>query len=274
MEMRRVLPFMLVFGLVGHLSYSESAESQSQKSDGSQSFHAAMLPSLVARVNGIDITREIILERREQYLTMMGHEAGSTSPASAPGQSVLTEPPSATREILVPLTDEKERALLAYILRQLIVDELKAQEAASLGLTVSPELLAANVSQMEQQAGSRQELEESLQHGHTTVDRWYAQLRQTLLLQALEARRQAAIPVSEEAIRRNWEENQEALSSLWHTDELPLVRERLRDLVRQARWPAAQADWEAELTQKAAIWIDPIVQEQGIRWDAAQEQRQ
>jgi len=274
MEMRRVLSFILCFALVGHLSYSESAGSQGQKADGSQSFHAAMLPSLVARVNGIDITREIILERLEQYLTMMVHEASSTSPISAPKEPGLTEPQSPPLETMVPLTHEKERALLAHILRQLIVDELKAQEAASLGLTVSPELLAANVSQMEQQAGSRQELEESLQRGHTTVDRWYAQLRQALLLQALEARRQAAIPVSEEAIRLNWQENQEALSSLWHTDEFPLVRERLRDLVRQARWPAAQADWEAELTQKAAIWIDPIIQEQGIRWDAAQEQRQ
>lgn len=273
MKMLRLFPFLLLLSLAGHPSPGESAEPREPQAVDGRSMHAVTLPSVVARVNGIDITGESLIERREHYLTMMGYEAGSISQAPVPGGAGRTEIPPNTHEIPAPLTEEKERALLAYILRQLIVDELKGQEAASLGLTVAPELLAANVSQMEQQAGSRRELEESLLRGRTTADRWYTQLRQTLLLQALEARRQAAIPVSDDAIRRNWEENREALSSLWHTDELPLVQERLRDLVRQARWPAAQADWEAELTRKATIWIDPLVQERGLSWDVLQEQR-
>jgi hypothetical protein len=223
----------------------------------------------VARVNAVDIMRETVLERLEQYLSMMAHEPGSPSRESAS----VNSPPASTQDH-AQVFNEKERGLLSHIIRQLIVDELKAQEAARLGLTVSPDVLAANVSKIEQQAGSRQALMEQLQRGRTTVEQWLAQLRQALLIQTIAARRQAEIPISDDEIGRYWEKNLHALSSLWGTDQLPLVRERLRDLMRQARWPAAETDWEKALTRSAAIWIDPEVREQGIRWETLEEQGQ
>jgi hypothetical protein len=248
-----VIQVIVFLGLLGVWSvpWSGAAELQSQVPQGGVHPSAAVLPSLVARVDGVDITREPIVQRLKQYHSMqdmMGHD----------------DP--------MPLTAEKEEALLGSILRQLIVEALKGQEAARLGLTVSPELLDASVSRIERQAGSRHALEEQLERGHTTVEQWYAQLRQALLFQALAARHRAELPISDEKVRRYWEENRHALSSQWHTDQLADVQERIRDLLRQSRWPAAQEAWERELMHKATVWIDPMVQERGIRWEVLKEQ--
>jgi hypothetical protein len=268
MRMRYVMRAMLICGLVGacDLSLGKSAEHEGQEPREGEQAHAATLPSLVARVNVVEITRETVLVRLEQYMTMMVHELGSPSRDPASANLPFASNPDHAQVIL-----KKERGLLGHIIRQLIVDELKAQEATRLGLTVSPDLLEANVSKIEQQAGSRQALIEQLERGRNTVEQWSAQLRQALLVQALAARRQAEIPISDDEIRHYWENNLQALSSLWDTDQLPLVRDRLRDVLRQARWPAAETNWEKELTRNSSIWVDPGLHEQGIRWEVAEE---
>jgi len=136
------------------------------------------------------------------------------------------------------------------------------QEVERLGLSVSPALLEANIKSIEQQAGSKESLEEQLRQGHATVDQWRTQLRQALLFQQLAEQRRKAVPVSDDEIRQYWEQNRETLSKLWKTKRVDEARDRIRDLIQQARWPKTESEWQFELVRNAKIWVDPAVRQQ------------
>lgn len=207
------------------------------------------VPTLVARVNGAPITRDLLLERLDHYLVMLGPgPAGGEAPRPDVGAAAEGQ-----------LSANRERELLGYILRQLILEQLKTQEAARLGIVVSRELLEANAAGIERQAGSREAFEEQLRQGHTTPERWRMHLQQTLLLQAVEARRRNAIPVTDEDVRRYWEKNRAALSAYFHADRLAAIEGELREMLKDARWPEAQEAWEDDLAGHATVWIDPLV---------------
>ncbi|WP_447973544.1 SurA N-terminal domain-containing protein [Nitrospira sp. Kam-Ns4a] len=227
------------------------------------------LPKVVASVNGVNIEREAVLERLDQARTMMAHQQHmSQSPAdvAAGAQAASTQAPAPLSPAEQARQDaEQEKELLHSIINQMVLEELKKQEAARLGLRVAPEQLEANVKRIEEQSGSRESLEEQLRQGHTTIDQWRTQLHQALLFQALEARRRAATPVSDEEIRQYWEQNRATLAQLWNTTRLDQVRDRIRALIQQSRWPAEEAQWYQELVRSAKIWVDPAVRQQLAR---------
>jgi hypothetical protein len=224
------------------------------------------LPKIVASVNGTNIERDAVLARLEQAKAMLAHQrhqvqaavadgadrAGATTTASAP----VTEAQQAQHEAA------QEKELLHSIINQMVLEELKKQEAARLGLSVSPDLLEANAKRIEEQSGSRESLEEQLRQGHTTLEQWRTQLHQSLLFQELETRRRASVPVSDEEVRQYWEQNRATLAQLWNTDRLEQVRDRVRSLIQQTRWPTEEARWYEDLVRSAKIWVDPTVRQQ------------
>ncbi len=227
------------------------------------------LPKVVASVNGVTIEREAVLERLDQARTMMAHQqhmSQSSVDAAAGAQAAPTPAPAPLSPAEQARHDaEQEKELLHAIINQMVLEELKKQEAARLGLRVAPEQLEANIKRIEEQSGSREALEAQLQQGHTTIDQWRTQLHQALLFQALEARRRAATPVSDEEIRQYWEQNRATLAQLWNTTRLDQVRDRIRTLIQQSRWPAEEAHWYQELVRSAKIWVDPAVRQQLAR---------
>lgn len=224
------------------------------------------LPAIIASVNGVNIEREAVIERLDQARAMMVHQqhmaqmtpAGSgdkADTAATPVASATTPAQQAQHE------RQQEKELLHTIINQMVLEELKKQEAARLGLTISTEQLEANAKRIEEQSGSREALQEQLRQGHTTVEQWQAQLRQALLFQELETRRRTAVPVSDEEMRRYWEQNRATLAKLWQTDRFDQVRDRLRVMIQQSRWPTEEARWYQDLVRSAKIWVDPGVRQ-------------
>ena len=231
------------------------------------------LPDIVVTVNGVRIERATVLERLAQAQSMAAHQqhmaqmdqataqsgeqqAAQSQNAGASTSAIVHDPAHAQRDA------DAEKALVRSVINQLVMEQLKMQEVARLGLTVSPALLEANIKGIEQQAGSKESLEEQLRQGHATLDQWRSQLRQALLLQQLADQRRKAVPVADAEIRQYWEQNREALAKIWKTNRLEDSRERIRDLIQQARWPKTESEWHFELVRNAKIWVDPAVRQQ------------
>lgn len=224
------------------------------------------LPKIIARVNGVNIEREAVLARLDQARAMMVHQQHMAQMASAdsgdkadaaatPAAAASTPAQQAQHEV------QQEKELLHTIINQMVLEELKKQEAARLGLSISTEQLEANAKRIEAQSGSPEALQEQLRQGHTTVEQWQAQLRQALLFQQLENRRRTAVPVSDEEMRQYWAQNHATLAKLWQTDRFDQVRDRLRVMIQQSRWPTEEARWYQDLVRSAKIWVDPGVRQ-------------
>lgn len=228
------------------------------------------LPNIVASVNGVMIERAAVLERLEQTRAMMAHQQhlvqaapAETADNAGSAATPASAPPSPAQQAQHEAEQEKE--VLHSIINQMVMEELKKQEAARLGLSIPPEQLEANAKRIEEQAGSREALEEQLRQGHTTIEQWRTQLHQALLFQELENRRRAAVPVSDEEIRQYWEQHRATLAKLWNADRFDQVRDRLRSLIQQTRWPTEEAQWYQDLVRSAKIWVDPAVRQQLAR---------
>ena len=235
------------------------------------------LPDIVVTVNGVRIERATVLERLAQAQSMTAHQQhmaqmdqmaaqGAEPKAGQPqntGASTSTgAAPTVHDPAHVQSDADLERTLVRAVINQLVMEQLKMQEVERLGLSVSPSLLEANIKNIEQQAGSKESLEEQLRQGHATVDQWRTQLRQALLFQQLAEQRRKAVPVSDDEIRQYWEQNRETLSKLWKTNRVDEARDRIRDLIQQARWPKTESEWQFELVRNAKIWVDPAVRQQ------------
>ena len=231
------------------------------------------LPNVVVSVNGVKIERAAVLERLEQTKSMVAHQqhmaqmdkaasqgngqggqSGQPSNAQSAADSTVHDPAHAQ--------DVDDKTLIRNLINQMVMEQLKMQEVERLGLSISPQLLDANIKHIEEQAGSKESLEEQLRQGHATVDQWRSQLKQALLLQQLSEQRRKAVPVSDEEVRQYWKENHESLSKIWKTNRLDQVQDRIRDLIQQYRWPQTEAEWHNELIRNAKIWVDPAVRQQ------------
>jgi len=227
------------------------------------------LPEIIANVNGEVITRHQVIERFQQAKNMMGHQehtaqaaqaenkpgaAGATAAAHQAHQMTQNQPSSQ------PLDPIEERTLLRHIINTTALERLKLQEAQRLGLSVAFPAIDEQVRLMEQhseqQMGGREGFEQELRRGHTTLTEWRTELRQQLLIQQLEASRRKILPVGDEEINLYWEKNRKKLSSFWHTDKLDEARDRVREVIQQARWVTAKAEWEQEIVKGARIWVD------------------
>ena len=234
------------------------------------------LPNIVVSVNGVNIERAAVLQRLEQTKSMVAHQqhmarmdqAASQGDQSQSGQSQssgqsATAPSSPTvHDPAHSEQDADDKSVIRNIINQMVMEQLKMQEVERLGLSVSPQLMEANVKHIEEQAGSKESLEEQLRQGHATVDQWRNQLKQALLLQQLAEQRRKAVPVSDEEVRQYWTQNHENLSKIWKTNRLEQVQDRVRDLIQQYRWPQTEAEWHNELVRNAKIWVDPAVRQQ------------
>lgn len=222
------------------------------------------LPSIVASVNGVKIERAAVSERVEQARSMLAHQQhmANMGPEMAQngGQPGAVSPPTPSHDASHDL--EQEKNIVRTVINQLVLEQLKLQEVERLGLSLPPGALEESIRTIEKQAGSHEALEEQLRQGHATVEQWRTQLRHALLFQQLAERRRKALPVSDEEIRRYWDQNRDTLSKIWKTRRLNQVQGRIRDLIQQARWPATEADWHYELVRKATIWVDPAVRQQ------------
>ena len=235
------------------------------------------LPNVVVSVNGVKIERAAVLKRLEQTKSMAAHQqhmARMDQAASQGGdQSQAGQPQSTVQSDAAPSSpivhdpahsqpDVDDKTMVRNIINQMVMEQLKMQEVERLGLSVSPQLLEANVKHIEEQAGSKESLEEQLRQGHATVEQWRDQLRQALLFQQLAEQRRKAVPVSDQEVREYWDQNRENLSKIWKTKRLEHVQDRIRDLIQQYRWPQTEAEWHNELVRNAKIWVDPAVRQQ------------
>jgi hypothetical protein len=245
------------------------------------------LPEIVAKVNGEAITRQQVIERFQQAQNMMGHQqhtvqapdaeqalqvenrpdASDATAATHQAHQMAQDQPSSSANRGVeatgaapPLDPLEERTLLRHIINSTALERLKLQEAQRLGLSLSIPAIEEQVRLMEQhseqQMGGREGFEKELRRGHTTLTEWRKELRQQLLIQQLEANRRKILPVGDEEINQYWEKNRKKLSSLWHTDKLDQARDRVRELIQQARWVRAKAEWEQGLVKGARVWVD------------------
>ncbi|WP_447602993.1 SurA N-terminal domain-containing protein [Nitrospira sp. Nam80] len=243
-----------------------------------------VLPMHIATVDGTIITRDQVEARLEQFRSILAHQQHA-GPGGNPGAQPTetsgraTNPhamhettqtavapvlptaagPAQSVQLRSGLQDDRE--LLRTIINQLALERLKWQEAERLGLTVSDAVIEEQVKQIEERFGSREAFEEALRKGHITRQQWWVEMRQALLFDQLEVRRRQAVPVSDEEIRRYWEENRDELAPLWSVERLDQVRDRVRDLMQQARWSTAKTEWEQSLGRTAKIWVNPTVRE-------------
>jgi hypothetical protein len=234
------------------------------------------LPNILVSVNGVNIERAAVLQRLEQTKSMVAHQqhmarmdqaasqgGGQAKDAQAPtgGQSAASSSPT-VHDPSHSQPDVDDKTMIRNLINQMVMEQLKMQEVARLGLSVSPQLLEANVKHIEEQAGSKESLEDQLRQGHATVDQWRSQLKEALLLQQLAEQRRKAVPVSDEEVRKYWDQNRENLSKIWKTTRYEQAQDRIRDLIQQYRWPQTEAEWHNELIRNAKIWVDPAVREQ------------
>lgn len=227
---------------------------------------ADILHEIVARVNGVAIDRQAVLRRLEQARSMMAHQQHDPGMdmGSAPTKDQPAMPSGTSSEAAVVHRQddpEHEKAMLHTIINQMILEQLKLQEGARLGLSVSTKQLDDRVKMIEEQSGSPEALDQQLRQGHTAREEWQAQLHQALLFQELEARRRFAIPVSDEDIRLYWDQNRKQLAKLWKVDRLEPSRDRIRTLIQTSRWQAEEAQWYEQLVRDAKIWVDPEIRQ-------------
>ena len=233
------------------------------------------LPNVLVSVNGVNIERTAVLQRLEQTKSMVAHQqhmarmdqaasqAGGQTQDGQPSSSGQSAAAASSPTVHDPAHAEvDDKTMIRNLINQMVMEQLKMQEVARLGLSVSPQLLEANVKHIEEQAGSKESLEEQLRQGHATVDQWRSQLKEALLLQQLAEQRRKAVPVSDEEARKYWEQNRENLSKIWKTNKFEQAQDRIRDLIQQYRWPQTEAEWHNELIRNAKIWVDPAVREQ------------
>src|SRR5438128_3224149 len=156
------------------------------------------LPEIVANVNGEAITRQQVIERFQQSLSMMGHQehtpqaaqaennpdaAGATSATHQAHQMAQNQPSTSANRgaeasgAAQPLDPIEERTLLRHIINSTALERLKLQEAQRLGLSVSMPAIDEQVRLMEQQSlqqmGGREGFETELRRGHTTLTEWH-----------------------------------------------------------------------------------------------------
>jgi len=251
------------------------------------------LPEMVVRINGDVITRQQVVERFQQYQSMATHQQrtppgsqsanadhgsngaqGTSDPvAAAPAppahqtrqgpqdQSNSAKKGSAAAFTSAGLDHDEERKLLRYLINLITMERLKLKEAERVGLSVPPSAIDEQVKLVEQRMGSPDAFDKELRRVHTTLDQWRTEYRQRLLLQQLEARRRAALLISNEEIQRYAERNGKALSAAWHMDELGPMHEQIRSLIQQEHWMTAKAEWERDLLKGAHISVNRRVYE-------------
>ena len=236
---------------------------------------ADTLPNILVSVNGVNIERAAVLTRLDQTKSMVAHQQhmARMDQAAAQGAEGQSGPPANGGQAAAPTSptvhdpahtqpDADDKTMIRNLINQMVMEQLKMQEVARLGLSVSTELLESNIKHIEEQAGSKESLEQQLRQGHATVDQWRSQLKEALLLQQLAEQRRKAVPVSDEEVRKYWDQNRENLAKIWKTKRFEQVQDRIRDLIQQYRWPQTEAEWHNELIRNAKIWVDPAVREQ------------
>jgi hypothetical protein len=251
------------------------------------------LPETIARVNADVVTRQQVVDRFQQAQSMMAHQQHSSqgtqsakatqdsngAQGSGPVVAVATPPAHQAHQgmegqansanqagaaaVTAPALDQDEaRKLLRSLINAITMERLKLQEAERLGLSVPPSAIEEQVKLVEQRMGSRDTFDQELRRAHTTLDQWRTEYRQQLLLQQLEVRRRAALPVGNEEIQRYWERNGKVLSAAWHTDKPGPVQEQIRSLIQQEQWMAtAKVQWERNLLKGARVSVNRRVYE-------------
>lgn len=200
---------------------------------------AQPFPDIVARINGVEVTRAQFEARIAQSRSMNP----KLFDAMAPGEQ--------TRAIV--------RVLNAMVLR-----ELEVQEARRKKIAVPEKDVERQLSELELTYANKGGLKQALADFQITLDQWKEETRRNLLIHKLEESMYSQIAVSEEDIRQEFTRN------FWREKQPPTPkdldehREHMRMVIQARLWGEHRKPWLESLVNAAEIW----------RWTPAEHQKE
>ena len=184
------------------------------------------MPEVMAKINGVPITREQFERRLSQSRSMNPSKYDSMT------------------------GEEKERAVLRT-LNAMIIRELEYQEALRNGIGVNDEEVEKEFQDLRRRYTAEGEFSEALKEFHITPEKWKEEMKRTMAIRKLEDKMARKIPISENEINEYLKIDKEKTTSVETGKE---KKEKIRWIIQQNRWGEVRKAWLKGLAENADIW--------------------
>lgn len=190
---------------------------------------APPFPEVVARINGVEITRAQFEARIAQSRSM--------------------NPP-----LFDAMAPEQKTRAIVRALNAMVLGELEVQEARRKKIAAPEKEIERQLSELELTYAHKGGVKQALADFQITLDQWKEETRRKLLIHKLEESMYSQIAVSEEDIREEFTRN------FWREKQPPTPkdldehREHMRMVIQARRWGERRKPWLESLVNTAEIW--------------------